>query len=258
METFKSGLVVYNLIFRPSLLSNSKTNSIRELVKTFYGYGIPDPKVYVLPYRCYSHKIVEGAYFERLSHDKSCKTYKKLRKEHVLRGHIELCVLSNYDFSYLTNNMKPLGLLGNYCIDGGKLKYKRSTCQPIQTDVFVFCKNEKDNYCDRFDYVKKEMKKRMELYKKIEKRAMFRKHLEHHKRVICYSLWRLKQLNSSINLENYISNIIKNSSLENVKTKEFGKIYNRSKCQHSLGLYCCWGLKDTNNCLSTISTFADE
>lgn len=44
----------------------------------------------------------------------------------------------------------------------------------------------------------------------------------------------------------------------NVKIKEFGKIYNRSKCQHSLGLYCCWGLKDTNNFLSPISRFEYE
>ena len=139
MQSFNCGLVIYNLIFRPRLISRSNTNSIRELVNAFYGYGIPDPKVYVLPYRCrYNHKIVEGAYFGRLSHDKNCKTYKKLRKENNIRGHIELCVLSNYDFSYLMNNMKHLGLLGNYCLDGGKLKYKRSTCQPIQTDVFVF------------------------------------------------------------------------------------------------------------------------
>ena len=252
METFKSGLVVYNLIFRPSLLSNSsKTNSIRELVKTFYGYGISDPKVYVLPYRCrYNHKIVEGAYFQRLSHDKNCKTYKKLRKDNNLRGHIELCVLSKCDFSYLTNNMKPLDLVGNYSIDY-KPKYK--TFQQIQTDVFVFCKNEKDNYCDTFSYVQEKIKKRVELYNKIEKRVMFKKHLEHHKRVIAYSIMRLKHLDSSINLEKCISNIIKTHSLEKIKMKEFGKIYKKKECQHSLGINCCWGLMDTDNMVLRIN-----
>ena len=249
MELLKSGLVVYNLILRPSMFSNSKTNSIRELVKSFYGYGIAVPKVYVLPYRYrYNHKIVEGGYFRRLSHDKNCKSYKKLRKENNLRGHIELCVLSNYDLSYLVGGIKPLDLLGNYCIDD-KLKYKTSTYEPIQTDVFVFCKNEKDNYCDTFNFVQQKMKKRMELYNKIGKRTMIKKHLEHHKRVIGYSLMRLKQLNSSINLEKCVSDIIKNHSLENVKMKEFGKIYNKSKIQHFMGLDCCWGLMDTDNML---------
>ena len=97
------------------------------------------------------------------------------------------------------------------------------------------------------------MKKRMELYKKIEKRAMIRKHLEHHKRVIAYSIMRLKHLNSSINLEKCMSNIIKTHSLEKVKMKEFGKIYKKKECQHSLGLFCCWGLMDTDNMVLRIN-----
>ena len=72
---------------------------------------------------------------------KGVKPIKSLEKNNI-RGHIELCVLSNYDFSYLTNNMKPLSILGNYCHDG-ETEIQKGQHIFNKTDIFVFCKNEK-------------------------------------------------------------------------------------------------------------------
>ena len=44
--TLNSGLVVYNLLFRPHLTSRTNTNQIRELVKEYYDPMDHNPKMY--------------------------------------------------------------------------------------------------------------------------------------------------------------------------------------------------------------------
>ena len=44
--TLNSGLVVYNLLFRPYLTSRTNTNQIRELVKEYYDPMDHNPKMY--------------------------------------------------------------------------------------------------------------------------------------------------------------------------------------------------------------------
>ena len=121
----------------------------------------------------------------------------------------------------------------------------------MQTDVFVFCKKEEDNYCDTFNFVQQKMKKRMELYNKIEKREMIQKHLEYHKQVIGYTLRKLKQLNSSIDLDKCFNDIRQKLEFDDIKEKEFVKLYSNNdykyKYQYVFGLQSRWALLDTNN-----------
>ena len=80
---------------------------------------------------------------------------------------------------------------------------------------------------------------------------MIQKHLEYHKKVIVYTLTKMKQLNSSIELNKCFNDILQKLELEGIKEKEFVKLYSNNECkykyQHVFGLQNRWGLLDTHN-----------
>ena len=239
--SIESGIILYNLIFRPHLTSRTNTNSIRDLVKSYCGYGIPSPKVFVLAEK-YKHKI-KGLYW--LYHDKNSKCYKKLRKENNLRGRINIYVEYDHDFSKLVKNIKPLDFIGKYYNDKTEIIPRGDGFQPVKTDIFVICKNEDDNYCDSLSYVEKHMQKRRELYKKVEYDVMFKNKLNSYKNNVVYNLIKMKEMNSSIYLNQFINDVIKTYKINEIKQKKFGK--ESGKVKNSIfgyDYYTKWKLLD--------------
>lgn len=155
------------MIFRPHLTSRNNSNSIRELVKSYYCYGIPSPKIYILPESKF-HSIFRVTGLEKLYCDGKSKAYKKLRKDYKLKGWINVYTSSGYDISELLkyNKSQPLISRAN---------------RPIYKDLFVLCKNETDNKFSELSEAIENTKKRVKLNKKImetnELRILFNKGL---------------------------------------------------------------------------------
>ena len=85
--------------------------------------------------------------------------------------------------------------------------------------MFIACKNETDNKFSELSEAIQNTEKCVKLYKKIEYEKMFKKEVSRYKNNIIHYLIKLKQMDSSIDLDRFISGVIKSYEIDKMETK---------------------------------------